>query len=262
MPWHSISFAVAGLCHWAPPQAKFLCLHHILAPAVPSCTWICASKSPLSWSAFLCSLLHEYRPGGGLPCAMEWATCLISEGTGRWHVFQAFHATENTCLCIQAESPSACSGSPCHIPSQVLILAIMSHSALPFLPGDRALWFPIFIRTGSFVLKTCFCFWCFLFALGIFWLGNCVSPVDHEVWSVSYCLVFLSSWSQADMGGHLLCVRKFTRNTNWKWDTKILHVHKELEENIVAFIMLHTGLRYKCFHVLNKCHLKPLNHSV
>lgn len=192
MPWHSISFAVAGLCHWAPPQAKFLCLHHILAPAVPSCTWICASKSPLSWSAFLCSLLHEYRPGGGLPCAMEWATCLISEGTGRWHVFQAFHATENTCLCIQAESPSACSGSPCHIPSQVLILAIMSHSALPFLPGDRALWFPILSERAALFLKPAFVFGAFCLRWAFFdW------EIVFPLWTMRFglCLTAWFSWA-------------------------------------------------------------------
>lgn len=170
---------------------------------------------------------------------MEWATSLVSEGTGRCHASQAFHVTENTCLCIQTVSPSACNGSPHQTSFQALFLAIMSYSAQLLLPSDHALWFPIFIRTGSFVLKTCFCFCCFTFVLGIFWLVNCVFPVDHAPSHCQFglCLTAWFSWGAGPKQKWEVtsCVFwKFARNIHWKSDTKILNMHIELEENVLV----------------------------
>lgn len=101
-------------------------------------------------------------------------------------------------FCLQSEPSS-------HIVSSA-ILGNASCSAQPPLPSDLV---PHLYQNGQFfylkpaLVSAALCSWC----------GSCFScaPLSFTlaVWSVSPpCLAFLRSWSQAEMGGHLLSVSK------------------------------------------------------
>lgn len=78
-----------------------------------------------------------------------------------------------------------------------------------------------------------------MFALGIFWLGTCVFPVDR---APSCCQIglCLTAWVSQGVDPKqkwevTSCVfLKFARNIHWKSDTKILNVHIELDENVLV----------------------------
>lgn len=152
--------------------------------------------------------LHEHSPGGGLSCSEQPVSCLEAQGAATllrlftWHKTPAC-ARVTFCLQWEPSSHKHHSWQHCLVQLSLLSPVIMC-------------WFLIFIRMGSFVLKTCFGFCCFVFMLGILWWGSCFPYGPRSftlpVWSVSpHCLVFLRSWSQAEMGGHLLSVSKICK---------------------------------------------------
>lgn len=121
---------------------------------------------------------------------------------------------------------------------------------------------------GSFVLKTCFGFCCFVFVLGIFWWGSCFpcGPCSFimPVCSVSpHCLVFLRSWSQAEIGGHLSCAskiyKKYSLGIRYQ-DIKCAHrVRRESISGLTLFMIFPTDLKYKYFQCWTSA---TLNHSI
>lgn len=104
----------AGLLLKQRPCVSFINPWHLRClPLVRVRVHMCPKISLLSIRLSVSSL-REHGPGGGLPCTMEWATCLVSESTGRCHTSQAFHVmnkylfvyTNSVTFCLQLQSSS------------------------------------------------------------------------------------------------------------------------------------------------------------
>lgn len=185
MPWHFISFATAGLCCWVPPRIKPLCL--LCQPLAPWChLWVhLDSQISLLLSAFPCPCMSTALEE--VLSRMEWAICLMSEGTGSCHTSQAFRVAQNTCLCTQSQLLPAITAL---VTPHFKCCSCFSSASSPqwSCTGSSSLseWAALYLKPALAFAALCSCW--------AFFGGALVFPVDRALSSCQFALCLLTAW--------------------------------------------------------------------